>query len=270
MPEGDTIFRTAVTLRRVLEGCRIVDALSQRPDIDAASLVDRRVVSVESRGKHLLLHLDDQRCLHSHMGMTGSWHVYGLQDPWKKPQRFARLVLRTENHVAVCFTPKVLELLSRDGLRRHRWLSRLGPDLLSGQFEDRAALRRLRVHNSTPLGEALLNQSVLSGIGNVYKSELLFRQRQNPFAPVGDFSDEQLLRLLADAAELLRRNSGGGMRTTRFRTNGPKLWVYDRAGAACLECGTTIAMRRQGDLGRSTYYCPHCQRTGGGAAPTAG
>ena len=260
MPEGDTIFRAAIALRSALERQRIHHAESPLPQIDTTAMVQQEVASVETRGKHLLIHFANRRCLHTHMGMTGSWHVYEQNAPWKKPARNAHVQLATATHSAVCFTPRQVELLTPDGLRRHRWLSRLGPDILSPGFEPTEALTRLRVHDRTPIGEALMNQSLVSGIGNVYKSELLFLEQLSPFAPVGSFTDEQLTSLLQLAGQLMRRNTGRGFRQTRFRTDGPRVWVYHRAGELCLKCGERILMQRQGDMGRSTYYCPSCQR----------
>jgi endonuclease-8 len=259
MPEGDTILRTANVLRPVLQNQNIVTASSPLPALAAETLGGELVTAVESRGKHLLLHLSDRRCLHSHMGMTGSWHVYGRNEGWRKPERNARLVLTTSKHVVVCFTPKIIELLSPDRLRRHPWLSRLGPDLLSPSFDMKLAIKRLRIHNITPLGVALMNQTVLCGIGNVYKSELLFLEQRNPFAPVAACSDAQLQAVLELAVKLMHRNTGRNLRQTRYRTDGPRLWVYERAGEPCLKCGIRIRMQRQGDLGRSTYFCPTCQ-----------
>ena len=135
MPEGDTIFRTAVRLRAALVGLTIDATDSRVPECDAESLVGRRIDMVEARGKHLLIHLDDRRVIHSHLGMHGAWHVYLPGQGWQKPVSQAALCLRTSKSVCVCFFPKTLELLTPTGLRRHPYLSRLGPDLLGESLE---------------------------------------------------------------------------------------------------------------------------------------
>ncbi len=281
MPEGDTIFRTAARLRRDLQGHTVIRAESRLPDLDADSLVGHIVCSVEARGKHLLMHLDDGRTVHSHMGMTGSWHMYADGQRWQKPQRRAALVIRAASAlpdpdrdlanratpsldrkretVAVCFSPKTLELLTATALRRHPYLQRLGPDLLTRELDCEVVTRRFRIHDVTPIGEALMNQTILSGIGNVYKSETLFVVRCNPFLSVGRLSDVQVASIVKTARRLMQRNLGGYPRRTRFAADGRRLWVYNRSDEPCLVCGASICMRRQGDLARSTYWCPDCQ-----------
>ena len=258
MPEGDTIFRTAVQLRAAIEECRIVAAEGDRRVSRLETLADRTLTSIESRGKHLLMHFDDQRVLHSHMGMTGSWHLYHLGEPWQKPRRRAAAVLHTDSAVAVCFSPKTIDLLSPDGFRRNRYLQQLGPDLLATGLDVEEVLRRFRLHDLTPLGEAVMNQTIACGIGNVYKSEVLFVLRLNPFEPVQTLNDEQIRDLIETARSLMQRNLEGYPRRTRFRGS-HRQWVYGRSGEPCFECGTRITLRRQGDLGRSTYWCERCQ-----------
>jgi endonuclease VIII len=264
MPEGDTIYRTAVQLRSVLAGQTICEATSQVGGPDPHSLVGRRVEAIEARGKHLLIHLDDGQAIHSHMGMTGSWHVYRSDQAWLKPARRAHLVLHLPAAVCVCFTPKTLEILTAHGVRRHPYLSRLGPDLLSERFGVQDVVQRLRQRSDLPVGEAVMDQTLVCGIGNVYKSELLFLQRLDPFCRVGDLSDSQLEQLVQSARQLMRRNLQGSRRTTRFGRDGQRLWVYGRSGEKCLQCGSIIRMRRQGGLGRSTYWCPTCQSSQSG------
>jgi endonuclease-8 len=125
---------------------------------------------------------------------------------------------------------------------------------------DHELIRRFRIHEATPIGEALMNQTIVCGVGNVYKSEVLFICRVNPFTLVGELSDDQLLRLLQRARKLMRRNLEGYPRRTRFASDGRRQWVYGRRNDPCLVCGGRIQMRRQGDLGRSTFWCPTCQR----------
>lgn len=265
MPEGDTLYRIATQLKPVLEGETLlaVDGSRQsgphRLEIDHDSLVGRTVTSVEARGKHLMISFDDSRVLHSHLGMTGSWHVYPLGQAWNKPEQHAALALRTAKHVVVSFSPKVLRLVTETTLRRDEYLTRLGPDLMIPGVDLAEVLRRLRIHNATPIGEAVMNQTIAAGIGNVYKSETLFIQRMHPWDRVGFFSDEKLLDYLKTAVRLMRRNRGSGKRTTRFAPDAHHVWVYGRRGENCLECGGIIHLRRQGDAGRTTYWCPICQ-----------
>lgn len=193
------------------------------------------------------------------MGMTGSWHVYHPGQPWRKPERYAALVLAINRLEVVCFSPRLLELLTADQLRRHPHLQRLGPDLLDPQFDAAAAVARLRSRNGVPLGEAVMNQRLVAGIGNIYKSEVLFIMGFDPFSPVGCYSDEELAAMLSKARYLLRRNSGGPNRTTRFGSDAGRMWVYGRSGQPCPKCGATIRLRRQGEAGRTTCWCPECQ-----------
>jgi endonuclease-8 len=260
MPEGDTIFRTAATLRGVIEGATIRHAGGRSETIDLASLAECTLANIEARGKHLLMHLDDGRAIHSHMGMTGSWHTYAPHEAWQKPAHWAEITLIFEGVTAVCFTPKLLELLTPDGLRRHPWLTRLGPDILATSFDQATALARMRVHNATAIGEAVMNQTIVCGIGNVYKSELLFVTGVHPRTKVGELDDGELVELIERARKLMRRNLSGFRRITRFRGDSQKQWVYGRAGEPCLTCGTAIEITRQGDLGRVTFWCPHCQK----------
>ncbi len=259
MPEGDTLHRAATQLAPTLEGAAVESAGGAFGERHAETLVGRCVTRVEARGKNLLVWLDDAWVIHSHLGMTGAWHVYLLNVPWNKPARQAELVLSTGSAVAVCFSPKTIDLLTKTEYRRHRYLQRLGPDLMLPGLDVEAAIERFRVHDITPIGEAVMNQTIVCGIGNVYKSESLFVCRIDPWARVGSFSDEQLGHYLATTQRMMLRNRTGGKRRTRFRPDGNRLWVYGRRGEACYECGGLIAMRRQGDQGRSTYWCPACQ-----------
>lgn len=259
MPEGDTIYRAAQSLRPVLLDRAIRSADSPRRIVDTESLIDRRVARIEARGKHLLMFLDDERVLHSHMGMTGSWHIYPIGTPYNKPRKWAALELILDEYAVVCFSPKQFELLTPARFRRHDVLHRLGPDLLAPEIDWEAVLQRFRVHNSTAVGEAILNQTIVCGAGNVYKSEVLFLCGLSPFRTVESLGDDQLLNVLQRCRSLMLRNLEGTPRKTRFGRTGQRLWVYNRAGEDCLKCGHTVAMRRQGELGRSTYYCPECQ-----------
>jgi endonuclease-8 len=262
MPEGDTIYRSAARLRPAMEGRTIERAQLRDRQFEAERLVGATVTSVEARGKHLLMHLSTAACLHSHMGMTGSWHIYRCGESWHKPMHYAALVLALgalELEV-ICFSPKLLELLTADQLRRHPHLTRLGPDLLATEFDVPDAVTRFRARDSLPLGEAVMNQSIVCGIGNVYKSDLLFLMGFDPFAPVVRFLDSELEAMLDTARRLMRRNLTAAPRQTRFQGDGRRLWVYGRSGEACYKCGNIIQLRRQGEAGRTTCWCPTCQR----------
>jgi endonuclease VIII len=259
VPEGDTLFRTAVTLRRVLVGRPLRRVYSPLPAIVRAGLESRVVAAVESRGKHLLIRLDDGRVLHTHLGMKGSFHLY-------RPAEFSigrgpalRLVLETDERVVACFNAPTVELVGARELGRHPRLATLGPDLLSPDFDAAEARRRLRELGRLTIAEALMRQSALAGVGNVYKSETLFLCQTNPFAPVVELSDETLDRLVRTSRELLRRNASGFPRATRRTLGGARVWVYRRSGEPCLRCGATVRMRRHGTTARSTYFCPSCQ-----------
>jgi endonuclease-8 len=276
MPEGDTLFRIATTLHTALAGGSVTACDSPLATIKlklaAAPLTGRLLVRAEARGKHLLLAFDDGRALRTHLRMTGAWHLYRPGEPWQKPARSARFTLAVEGprgpFVAVCFSAPEVELIeSPAALARHPRLSKLGPDATTDAFEPEAALARLQALAEQPIGVALMTQRAVAGIGNVIKSETLFLERQDPFAPTEAIPALQLRALLARAHDLLVKNRVRGARTTREEGRptrfgpgrGPRLWVYGRSGKPCLRCGTPIEMRRQGDAGRSTYFCSGCQ-----------
>jgi endonuclease VIII len=265
VPEGDTIFRTAEVLRAALLGRRITAARAQpRPGLrrvpDLSRLVGSTVTSVEPRGKHLLIGFDNGLTLRSHLRMSGSWHRYRPGERWHRPTHQASAILETPTSVAVAFNTPVLELLSDSALRRSRPLMTLGPDLLGGTFDADEALRRLRERDAEALGNAVLDQNAVAGIGNVYKSEVAFLEGLDPWARVAAFDDAELRRALATARRLLHANLRGGTRvTTGNPTRGQGLWVYGRAGRPCRRCGTPVASARQGELARLTYWCPRCQ-----------
>ena len=263
MPEGDTLYRIANRLRPILGGQEITHAHANPPRtgsmIDAASLLGQRIESVEAVGKHLLITFNDQRVLHSHLGMTGSWHIYAPREIWRKPARRAGIVLATRRHIAVNFSPKFLELVTDQAIRRNAYLQRLGPDLMRRSTDVASILPRVREHIAAPIGEAVMNQTIAAGIGNIYKSESLFLARLNPWTRVGELSNQRLLDYFALAQQLMRKNRRGGERRTRFASGGPLLWVYQRTKRPCLVCGTEIRVRRQGDQGRTTFWCTHCQ-----------
>lgn len=259
MPEGDTLHRVAYQISTQICGKRIEDARARHEMRRATDLAGHVLDVAEARGKHLLLDFDNAMTVHSHLGMTGSWHIYPRGERWRKPAQRAALALRFDTHDLVCFSPKVIEYDRTTRIRRSAAVSGLGPDLLGEAFDEGEALQRLRSHNAVPLGEAIMNQQLVAGIGNVYKSEILFMNRLDPFKPVSAYDDETLLTCLRTSRRYMRRNLEGLRRKFRGSTLGDRLWAYRRKDTPCLECGKPIAMRRQGETARSTYYCPRCQ-----------
>ncbi len=265
MPEGDTIFRTAEVLRAALVDREITEARAQpgpalRRVPDLSRVVGSRVRGVEARGKHLLIAFSNGLTLRTHLRMSGSWHRYRPGERWRRPARQASAVLETAESVAVAFNTPVVELLTDTDVARSTPLRSLGPDLLSRSFELEEAVRRLRARDGEELGNALLDQSAVAGIGNVYKSEVAFPEGMDPGARVAAFTDEELDSALRTARRLLQANTRGGARvTTGSGIRGQSLWVYGRAARPCRRCGTPIQVRRQGELARLTYWCPRCQ-----------
>lgn len=260
MPEGDTIHKLARYLRPRLEGRRIDSGRVHRPP--CADLDGRLIEAVQAHGKHLFLALDDGRLLRSHLGMWGSWHRYGEGEPWKRPAAEAAIELRVGGQVYVCFKPREVELLRDRGVRRRLLDGLLGPDLIgSGPDYDRVVARAREIlEPETPLADVLLEQRVAAGIGNVYKSELLFLERQHPLRRIDAISDRQLRAIYRRASGLLRANSHGGPRVTRPRDDQPgHLWVYGRSELPCLRCDTPVQRAMLGRAQRSTYWCPRCQ-----------
>jgi endonuclease-8 len=263
MPEGDTIFRAARTLSAVLTGQTVLRVESTVPALSVARthLVGARVEAVEARGKNLLMRFDDGRVLHTHMRMHGSWHVYRHGERWQRARHRARIVLEVKEFVVVCFDAPVVELMSPSRAETKPALALLGPDILSPEFDADEARRRLRMLDGSPLGDAVLDQRAVAGIGNVYKSELLFVMRLDPFAAVSAFDDTTLDRLLVATRRLMQHNSKPEqrMRTVRRDAPGGRFYVYGRSGKPCYVCSTMVRMERQGIAARSTYFCSRCQ-----------
>lgn len=264
MPEGDTIHRAARSLRVALLDKTIVRFASTR--ILTRDLAGKRFTSIEAHGKHLLLRLDDGRAIQAHMGMTGSMHVYRPGERWRRSEGAARMVIEVEGFVVVAFSVPTLRIVDAGvsggahdaGVPRA--VARLGPDVLAPDFDAELAVKNLRARAELPLGVAIMDQTALAGVGNIYKSETLFTLGLDPFAPVARFDDAALRAVVARARRLMQSNLKGGMRTTT-RNAGQRFYVYERKGRPCLRCHTTIAMQRQGEQARSTYYCPKCQRS---------
>lgn len=267
MPEGDTIHRFANAMGRDLTGRR-VEHLELRGLGTVKELRGARVEGVAARGKHLLVHLEGDWSLRVHLGMKGRWRRIGAGRP---PPGRPTALIQAGGRQWACVRAYQAELVRTGRLRTHPRLARLGPDLLADEPEVDVAVRRARLpaHAHREVGDALLDQRIAAGIGNVYKSEVLFVRRIHPRAPVGSLSDDQLRCLFAEAVRLMRANLRTVRRTSvplqrRPEPGSPRLWVYDRDGEPCLECGTRIERIVQGDLARSTYFCPSCQREAGG------
>ena len=256
MPEGDTIHRAVARLRPALEGATLTR-------FEAPRLVGRRpatgtrIEGVEARGKHLLVHFADGLSLRTHLRMTGSWHLYRTGQRWRKAPHLARAVLETDSGwVAVCFAAPVVEVFHRAGAEPSA-LARLGPDLCEPDADLDVVLERVRslAAPATEIADVLLDQRVAAGIGNVYKSEVLWACGVHPFTPVAAVGPPERRRLLEVAAKLLQANLGAGPRTT----HPAGLAVYGRGRQPCRRCGAPIRTARQGDLARVTYWCPTCQ-----------
>ncbi len=259
MPEGDTIHRTAASLRSALAG-RTVTAIELPRVAGTLPRVGSQVEAVEARGKHLLVHFSDGLIVHTHLRMTGMWHVYAPGQRWRRPRSGARAVIAVDGAVAVCFFAPVVEVLDAPAVARHPSLRRLGPDLcLPTPDLDDALTRMERSDTQAPLADVLLDQRVASGIGNVYKSEVCFLHGRHPATPLAAVPPEERRALLATAADLLRNNLGGMPRTTVPGAPPGSLWVYGRAGEACRRCGTTVVAADLGTPPRVTYLCPGCQ-----------
>jgi endonuclease-8 len=267
MPEGDTLYNLAARLRPVLLGRTL--RFGRTDDRGDEPLTGRAVRDIAVRGKHLLITLDDDTTLHVHLGMTGRFAVRPLNEPGPAPAADAALVFETDADRVVGEHLPVLERLTTSQLARHPQLTALGPDLLAETFDARAVAARFGAALYQPIGEALLDQRLACGIGNVYKSEVLFLEAVDPFSQVASLGPARLATVLEHTRLLMRRNLGDDLRRTRRGLDADRYWVYGREGLPCKRCGEPVAMRRQGDLARSTYYCAVCQGVGGGVAGRA-
>jgi endonuclease-8 len=247
-------------MRPALEGQRLVR-------FDAPRLVGDRprpgelIEGVEARGKHLLVHFGGGLTLRTHMRMTGSWHLYRTGERWRKGPHLARAVVEADSGwLAVCFQAPVVETYHR-AAGEPEALAGLGPDLTGPEPDLDVVLARVSSISApgAEVADVLLDQRVAAGIGNVYKSEVLFLHGLDPFTPVSAVDPDRLGRVYATAHELLRANLGSGRRVT-YRGG---VAVYARRGQECFRCGTPIRMRYQGPMARSTYWCPSCQRRPG-------
>jgi endonuclease-8 len=267
MPEGDTVWQTARRLHSALAGKVLTRSDLRVPRLATADLTGRTVLDVTPRGKHLLTRVEGGLTLHSHLRMDGSWKVYENGRRWSGgPGHQIRAILGTTDRTAVGYRLPVLELLRTAD--EHRAVGHLGPDLLGPDWDPDRALANLLQDPSRALGEALLDQRNLAGIGNVYKSELCFLLGVTPWLPAGDLPAERAAKLPALAKKLLETNRDRPIRTTTGR-RGQDLFVYGRALRPCLRCRTSVRVADQGDGSRErpTYWCPTCQRGPAPAAP---
>lgn len=287
MPEGDTIHNAALRVGRALVGreIRSIETPQERHRMDRwpERLAGRAVRSVDARGKHLLIRFEGDLTLHSHLRMGGKWGVYGRGRRWTRPPRRAWLVVRTDDHDVVQFDGPVLELMTDSRTRLDQRLAGLGPDVVADDFDEAAYLRRLREDDQTrAIGDALLDQRNIAGIGNIWKSEGCFMAGIDPWRRTADVPDAEALAIGRAIRPEIRASARRGGPTVTYRptttaaagrrrspraTRGPAgaddrpgTWVYDRAGLPCRRCSTPIEARGQGDDNRTTYWCPTCQR----------
>ncbi len=247
-----------------LAGRVVLAARARQPGPQAQRLVGRRISEVVAVGKNLLIRFDGGLEIRTHLGLHGSWHRYRPGEAWRRPAGRARLVLEVEGAVAVCFDAPTVELLETRAEAVYGPLASLGPSLVEPDFDADEAVRRLAdpARAGLSVAEALLDQRALAGIGNVYKNEVLFLERVDPFRPVGELDEATLVRLVATARRLMLANLGRAERTTRpdaGRGRGGRLWVYGRAGRPCRRCGTVLRSRISGAHPRTTVWCPTCQ-----------
>jgi len=272
MPEGDTIFRAARTLHRALAQHVVARFESAYPALTRVDhdrpIAGRLIEAVTAHGKHLLIAFSGDLVLHTHMRMNGSWHVYRPGERWRRPHRDMRVLIATDQYVAVGFNVPIAEFLTTRELARHRDLRLLGPDLLDPEFDRGEAVRRIRAHQRDAIGDVLLAQRIVSGIGNVFKSEILFVAGVHPFTRVETLADADLIRILTVAQDLMRANVRDrpatfgpaiGRRTTLSLDPRAQLWVYGRGGRPCRKCGSPVQAKKTGFDARLTYWCPACQ-----------
>jgi endonuclease VIII len=273
MPEGDAIFRTARTLHQALAGRTVVRFESVLPQLtrvdEDAPLAGRVIEHVRSMGKHVLIVFSGGLVLRTHLRMNGTWHIYRHGERWRRGRQHMRLLIDTDAFVAVAFDIPVAEFLPAGELARAPALRSLGPDLLAESLDVDEVVARLRDQGCREIAEILLDQRVLAGIGNVYKSEVCFLCRVSPFLRAHVLDTDTLRRLVETARRLLQANAGRGvtggivtrptLRSMAGRAApGDRVWVYGRAGKPCFRCGTPIQRDRRGDHARSTYWCPRC------------
>jgi endonuclease-8 len=274
MPEGDAIFRAARSMHRVLSGHLVTKFETAYAHLDRVNvdtpIVGRTIERIESAGKHHLIVFSGDLILRTHMRMNGSWHLYRHGERWWRGPQAMRVRIDTADWVAVAFSVPVAEFVTPKELTTTGPVAKLGPDLLGREFNRDEAVRRLIASAHQPIAMSLLDQRLVAGIGNVYKSEVLFLSGVNPFTPAAAVSKETLDRMMDLARRLLNDNVIDGTSpriqtyrnlrmTNRASEHDESLWVYGRAGKPCRKCGTPIEMKKMGSEARTTYWCPQCQ-----------
>lgn len=290
MPEGDTIYRTARALQQAIEGKAVTGfttALGKLARVnDEASLVGRVVEKVESRGKWLLIYFSGDLILATHMLMSGSWHLYRTGERWRIGRNRMRVVIRTADWEAVAFHVPIAEFHTARSLARSSQVPKLGPDILSEEFTVEDGVSKLAQYGlknpDAEIAVVLLNQHVLAGLGNVYKSEVAFAAGVNPFRAMRTLTRREMEAMVGFVHRYMKANVAegkgdgivtysGNRRTTHAMSREERLWVYRRQGQECRRCGAAVMMRKQGVQVRSTYWCPQCQPwVGDGAAAPVG
>ncbi len=259
MPEGDTIHYAANRIRPVLEG-HVPEAIVTHRRFAPARwperLAGRAVRSVDAHGKHLFLRFEGDLTIHSHLRMTGSWRVLRQGRTWPRSPQSAWLVLTRGAHEVVQFNGPVLDLMTESRTRFDQRLAALGPDIVAEEFDRDRVLRRLREDDPTrPIGDALLDQRIVAGIGNLWKVEGCFLAGLDPWRPAGGVGDEEVVAVL-DAVRPRMQQSARDGNQSRFKV------IYGAAGRPCPRCGpvSDIQVRGQWDDNRPTFWCPRCQR----------
>jgi endonuclease-8 len=260
MPEGDTIHSAARRVGAALVGMPIesIETPQARHRLDRwpERLAGRAVRAVDAHGKHLFLRFDGDLTLHSHLRMGGWWGVFRRGERWRRSPRRAWLVIRTPDHEVVQFDGPVLELMTEGRTRFDQRLAGLGPDILADDFDLTGALRSLRAGDGTRgVGDALLDQRSVAGIGNIWKAESCFAAGLSPWRRMSEVSDQALVAVLRAARSLMQESVAG-----RGFMPKERIQVFERAGLPCRRCETLVRARGQGENNRTTYWCPSCQR----------
>jgi endonuclease-8 len=282
MPEGDTIYRSARALAKVLTGKHVLKfdtAYAHLATVnDDRPVIGRFIEKVEANGKWLLMHFSGDLILVTHMLMSGSWHIYKTGEKWWSPRSAMRVLIEVEGWQAVAFNVPVAEFHTAASLARKSSIPKLGPDILSANYTAdtgfRALQQRAASHPGDEIANVLLNQRVLAGLGNVYKSEVAFAARVHPFRHMSTITAGEMHQMAGVAQRYMKANVldgstemggdgiitySGNRRTTHAARKEDRLWVYGRRGQECRRCGGIIEYRKQGPGARSTYWCPHCQ-----------
>ncbi|GAC1353455.1 MAG: endonuclease VIII Nei2 [Herpetosiphon sp.] len=264
MAEGHAVVRWARALQVLIGEPITAVKLPKRWSERTPALIGQSVIAVRSHGKHLLLDLSGGETLHTHAMQYGSWQVGDLEMQARKLEKYIRLRLVTSRHEAVFYHGPVIELLTPEELRHHTVLTSLGPDVMAPDFDRGEAFRRIVSAVNRPIGDVILDQNAVAGLGNIYKSEGLFLAHIDPRRAASALSRPEIDSLFDHVIPLMEQ---GTQRYGKTVTTSPEMvanghlhWVYRRRGHPCFRCGMPIEMLRQGELERSTYFCPHCQQ----------